>query len=172
VYPTRISVAWTASVDNVTQVYYSLFVDGSLYFGGQIGLRETTILDLAPSTTHTFKITARDGFGNVVESNILSVTTPAATDTVPPTAPSNLSLSSESAAPEIWRDWNQSTDNSDPQSQIMYDVYLDGVPEHPAIAYGETNIYCREEGPTAIVMRAVDTSGNVSAPSNEIMFNC
>ena len=172
VYPTRISVAWTASVDNVSQVYYTLFVDGSPYFGDLIGYREWTVLDLSPSTTYVFRVTARDAFGNVAESNVLSVTTPAATDTVPPTAPTNLSLSSESAAPEIWLDWNQSTDNVDPQSQITYDVYLDGEPEHAAIGYGETVIYCREEGPTAIVMRAVDTSGNVSAPSNEIVFNC
>jgi hypothetical protein len=32
--------------------------------------------------------------------------------------------------------------------------------------------YCRAEGPNTIVVRAVDTSGNVSAPSNEILFLC
>jgi chitodextrinase len=172
VYPTRISVAWTASVDNVSQVYYTLFVDGSPYFEGLIGATDRTILDLAPSTTHVFRVTARDASGNVAESNVLSVTTPAATDTVPPTAPSNLSLSSESSPPEIWLDWIQSTDNVDPQSQIMYDAYVNGVPEHAALGYGETIIYCPGGGPTTIVLRAVDTSGNVSAPSNEIVFNC
>jgi hypothetical protein len=38
--------------------------------------------------------------------------------------------------------------------------------------YGSTITYCRAEGSTTIVLRAVDTSGNVSAPSNEIIFNC
>jgi len=136
VRPIRFSVTWTPSVDNVSQVYYTLFVDGSPYFGDLIGYREWTVLDLSPSTTYVFRVTARDAFGNVAESNVLSVTTPAATDAVPPTAPTNLSLSSESAAPEIWLDWNQSTDNVDPQSQITYDVYLDGEPEHAAIVYG------------------------------------
>ena len=100
----------------------------------------------------------------------MSVTTPPVTDTVPPTAPTNLRLSSESAVPEIWLDWDQSTDDTDPQSQIMYDVYLNGEPEHAAIGYGETIVYCRGEGPNTIAVRAVDTSGNESAFSNEIVF--
>ena len=101
------------------------------------------------------------------------MTTPAVTDTQPPTAPTNLSLSSESAAPEAWLDWNQSTDNADPQSQILYEVYLNGVRnDDGVIGYGSTITYCRVEGPTEIVLRAVDTSGNVSAPSNAIMFSC
>lgn len=172
VLPTRISLAWTASVDNATQVFYSLFKDGSEYFGGEIGVRERTILDLSPATTYTFEITAADAFGNSVDSNVLSVTTPAATDTEPPTAPTNLRLSPESSPPEIWLDWDQSTDNVDPQSQILYDVYLDGVLDHAALGRGETITYCVDTGPTAIVVRAVDSAGNVSAPSNEITFDC
>lgn len=173
VYPTRISVAWTTSVDNVSQVWYSLFLDGSLYFGDQIGSRAATVLYLSPSTTYVFRVIARDAYGNVAESNTLSVTTPAVTDTVPPTAPSNLTLSSESAPPEAWLDWDQSTDDTDPQSQILYDVYLNGVRNDDGIiGYGETVTYCRAEGTTTIVLRAVDTSGNVSGPSNEVVVNC
>jgi hypothetical protein len=89
---------------------------------------------------------------------------------VPPTAPTNLRLSSESTAPEIWLDWDQSTDDTDPQSQIMYDVYLNGVPEHAAIGSGSTIVYCRGEGPNTIAIRAVDTSGNVSELSNQLVF--
>ena len=173
VYPTRISVAWTASVDNVSQVWYTLLVDGSPYFTDQIGTRGATLLHVSPSTTHVFKVTARDAFGNVTQSNTLSVTTPAVTDTQPPTAPTNLRLSSESAAPEAWLDWDQSTDDTDPQSLILYEVYLNGVRnDDGVIGYGSTITYCRAEGPTQIVLRAVDTSGNVSAPSNTITFDC
>ena len=102
----------------------------------------------------------------------MSVTTPPKTDNTPPTAPTNLRLSPESATPEIWLDWDQSTDDTDPQSQIMYDAYVNGVPEHAAIGNGNTLVYCRGTGPNTITFRAVDTSGNVSAPSNPIMFNC
>jgi hypothetical protein len=40
------------------------------------------------------------------------------------------------------------------------------------IGYGATITYCRAEGPTEIALRAVDTSGNVSAPSNALLFSC
>lgn len=112
----------------------------------------------------------RDYFGNTAESNVVTVTTPAVTDTTPPTVPTNLRLSSEAVAPEIWLDWDQSTDDTDPQWQIMYDVYLNGELDHAAIGYGETITYCRGEGPNTIAIRAVDTSGNASAFSNEIVF--
>jgi hypothetical protein len=170
VWPTRISLSWTQSSDNVSQVWYTLLADGNPYGADQIGYRSATVLDLAPSTTHVFKVTVRDQSGNTAESNTVSVTTPAKTDNVPPTAPTNVRLSSESAVPEIWLDWDQSTDDTDPQSQIMYDVYLNGVPEHAAIGSGETIVYCRGEGPNTIAIRAVDTSGNVSELSNQIVF--
>jgi hypothetical protein len=170
VWPTRVSVSWTTSVDDTSQVYYTLLADGSPYLSESLGYRSALVLDRAPSTTYVFKVTVRDRYGNTAESNVVSVTTPAVTDTTPPTAPTNLRLSSESAAPEIWLDWDQSTDDTDPQSQILYDVYLNGEPEHAAIGYGETVTYCRGEGPNTIAVRAVDTSGNASALSNEIVF--
>jgi hypothetical protein len=40
------------------------------------------------------------------------------------------------------------------------------------IGYGSTVTYCRVEGATEIVLRAVDTAGNRSAPFNAIMFDC
>ena len=169
VVPTRVSVNWTAAVDNTSQVWYTLFVNGATHGSDMIGSLGATLLRLSPATTYVFKVTARDAYFNVAESNVVSVTTPAVTDTVPPTAPTNLRLSSESMAPEAWLDWDQSTDNSDPQSQILYDVYLNGVRNDDGIiGYGSTITYCRAPGPTTIVLRAVDTSGNVSAPSNEI----
>jgi chitodextrinase len=169
-WPTRISLSWTESVDNATQVWYTLLADGSPYFSDQIGYRTATVLDLSPETTYVFKVTVRDYFGNAAESNTVSATTPAVTDTVPPTAPTNLRLSSEAAPPEIWLDWDQSTDNTDPPSQIIYEVYLNGELDHVTIGYGETITYCQGEGPNTIVVRAVDTSGNASAFSNQIVF--
>jgi hypothetical protein len=88
--------------------------------------RAATVLYLSPQTTYVFRVTARDAYGNVAESNVLSVTTPAVTDTVPPTAATNLSLSSESTPPEAWLDWDHSTNDTDPQAQIPYEVYLNG----------------------------------------------
>jgi chitodextrinase len=172
VYPTRISVSWTASVDNTSQVFYTLFVNGSPY-SETIGSRDATVLYLSPSTTYELKVNARDRYGNTAESNVLSVATPAKTDEIPPTAPANLRFSSETAPPEAWLNWDQSTDDTDLQSQILYEVYLNGERfDDGVIGYGATITYCRAEGPTEIVLRAVDTSGNVSAPSNALLFSC
>ena len=44
---------------------------------------------------------------------------------------------------------------------------IDGV-----LGDDETVTYCRAPGPTEIVLKAVDTSGNVSAPSNALHFDC
>jgi hypothetical protein len=171
VWPVRASVSWTRSVDNVSQVWYTLLVDGDPYAADQIGWQSALVLDRTPSTTYSFQVTVRDYFGNTAASNVVTVTTPAVTDFEPPTAPTNLRLSPESGAPEIWLDWDQSTDNSDPQSLILYDVYLNGVfHEHSAVGYGETITYCQGEGPNTITMRAVDSSGNASGFSNEIVF--
>jgi chitodextrinase len=170
VWPTRATLAWTQSVDNATQVSYSLLRDGTPYFSNLIGSGGTVVLDLTPATTYTFQVVVRDAFGNTATSNVLPVTTPAVTDTTPPTVPGNLRLSSESSVPEIWLDWDQSADDADPQSQIGYEVYLNGEFDHLAIGIGETITYCRGEGPNTVTIRAVDTSGNASAFSNEVVF--
>jgi hypothetical protein len=144
--PTRISVSWTQSVDNATQVSETLLVDGAPFFGEFLGYRSATVLDLAPETTHVLKVIARDAFGNTSESNVVSATTPPVTERVPPTAPTNLRLSPESGSPEIWLDWDPSTDDTDPQSQILYDVYLSGVKQHAALGHGDTIVYCQNTG--------------------------
>ena len=100
------------------------------------------------------------------------MTTPATTDSTPPTTPTNLRLSPQANAPEIWLEWDQSTDDTDPQSLILYDVYVNGVPEHLAIGYGKEFVYCRGTGPNRITLQAIDTSGNASGHSNEIVFDC
>ena len=171
-WPTRISLSWTTSVDNTTQVWHTLLANGSPHFSDSIGSRSALVLDRSPSTTYVFKVRVRDGYGNTAESNAVSVTTPAVTETVAPTAPTNLRLSPEASSPEIWLEWDQSTDDTDPQSQILYDVYVNGVPEHVAIGYSDELVYCRGTGPNTLTVQAIDTSGNASGHSNEIVFNC
>jgi hypothetical protein len=171
VYPTRISVTWTQSVDNLTQTWYTLFLDGAPIT--EAFLSPWTVFYLEPSTTHMFKVTARDYFGNTVESNVLSVTTPPKTDNVAPTAPTNLRFSSETAPPELWLRWDPSTDDTDSQALILYETYLNGVLVPDGVLGGiNTVAYCRDVGPTTVVLRAVDASGNRSGPSNELTITC
>jgi chitodextrinase len=172
VVPTRIGVTWTASVDDRTQVSYTLFVDGTPYFGPFLNFDGLVVPYLLPSSTHVFKVVANDSFGNAAESNVLTVTTPPATEASPPTAPANLRLSSESSPPEAWLDWDAASDNFDPPSQLLYEVYVNGVRASTGIGNVEDIVYCTETGPNRIAVRAIDTSGNVSPFSNEIVFVC
>jgi len=173
VYPTRVNFAWTASVDNISQVFYDVFINGSPMSGEFMGFGTGIILRATPTTTYEIRVVARDASGNTAESNLLSVTTPPVTETVAPTAPTNLRFEPETSPPEAWLAWDPSTDNADAQSLILYDVYLNGVRNNDGIIGGtETVTYCRGSGLTEIVLRAVDTSGNVSGPSNALLFDC
>jgi chitodextrinase len=165
VYPTRVHLSWTASTDDTSnQVWYTLYVDGAA--------REATnvVFDLAPGSTHVFKVTARDRSGNVAESNVLSITTPTTTDATPPSAPTNLRAGPQTNTCEAWLSWDASTDDTDAQSDIRYDVYVNGqlATESTTIGYTSTIAYARLVGTNTFVVRATDTSGNVSAPSNEL----
>jgi len=173
VWPVRLTVAWTRSVDDVgSQVWYTLLVNGTPLSENQLGFQSALVLDRTPSTTYELQVTVRDYFGNTNRSNVVTVTTPAATDATPPTTPTNLRFSPNTSSPELWLEWDQSTDDTDPQSQILYDVYVNGVPEHLAIGYGEELVYCRDTGENRITLQAIDTSGNKSGHSNEIVFVC
>ena len=176
VYPARIFLSWTASTDNAPgEVAYSMVIDGVLHIGGP-GYLTWPILNLAPRTTHQFQVIARDSSGNTTPSNLLTVTTPAATESVPPSAPTNLALGFQSTSlEEAWLSWGASTDNADSQGQILYNVYFNDVLMVGDSAIGGTSTiaYCRDvDGPTAITVVAVDTSGNQSAPSNAVDFDC
>jgi hypothetical protein len=101
------------------------------------------------------------------------VTTPPATESIPPTAPTNLRLSPETSAPEIWLDWDASSDNFDPAGQLLYEVWVAGVRASTIIGSNTDEIvYCQVTGENTIAVRAIDTSGNVGPFSNEIVFVC
>jgi chitodextrinase len=169
--PTRIGVSWTASTDNTSQVWYTLYHNGERHISDAIGLRSYTLFGLAQGTAHEFKVVARDRYFNLAESNVISVTTPISTDTTPPSAPTN--LTGQLIENEAWIDWTQSTDDTDPQSDILYDTYVNGQRTSDGVlGWGSTVAYCQTFGLNTFTIKAVDSSGNVSEPSNGLTFNC
>ena len=169
--PTRIGVSWTASTDNTSQVWYTLYHNGEPQIWDVIGLRSYTLFNLEQGTTHEFKVVARDRYFNLAESNVISVTTPTSTDTTPPTAPTN--LTGQLIENEAWISWTQSTDDTDPPSDILYDTYVDDQRTADGILGGGSTVaYCQTFGLATFTVRAVDSSGNVSEPSNGLTFNC
>jgi hypothetical protein len=168
--PARAGFSWTRSVDNVSQVRYTLYANGI----PQVDLFDYThytLFYLMPSTTYEFQVIARDVFGNATAGDPITVTTPSSADTVPPTAPTK--LTGAEMADEVHMNWGLSTDNADPQSEILYEFYLNGVLNPDVILGSSGFVYCRQAaGFTTVVARAVDTSGNRSEPSNEIVVQC
>ena len=169
--PARASFSWTESVDNVSQVFYTIYANG-IEQASFFSETHYWAFDLTPSATYEFQVVASDVFGNAVEGNTVTITMPSTTDTVPPTAPTN--LSGDTLDNEIHMTWGLSTDNADPQSQILYEFYLNGVANRGDVLFGSSGlVYCREaSGFTTVVARAVDSSGNRSEPSNEIVVQC
>jgi chitodextrinase len=168
--PARAGFSWTQSTDNVSQVQYTLYANGipqvAFFYYTQ-----HTLFYLTPSATYEFQVIARDVFGNAVAGDPVTVTMPSSADTEPPTPPTN--LTGAEMANEVHMSWGLSTDDTDPQSEILYEFYLNGV-LNPDVNFGSSGfVYCREaSGFTTVVARAVDSSGNRSGPSNEIIVQC
>ncbi len=167
--PTGVVLTWSQPVDDFSQVYWTLFVDGSVFgYADRLGPPTQTLLGLTPETSYTFQVSLRDASGNSATGPPLVVTTPAANDGQAPTAPTNLRVSSPDGL-DLRLFWNGSTDNADPPSAIRYEVFLDGVRRATILG---TNAWmsCESADPVEIFVQAVDTSGNVSPPSNTVLF--
>jgi hypothetical protein len=169
------SFSWTASQDTGSEVLYTVYLDGRPHVTNS-PWRFTNVFGLQPSSTHELRVDARDNFGNVAQSNVVSVTTPAPTNSVPPTPPANVRLGFQSGAGEAWLTWDRSTDDVDPQHLIVYEITFNGLPNYPESIIGgnSTIAYCTVQGTgwTEVAVRAVDTSGNRSAPTIAGEIDC
>jgi hypothetical protein len=139
--------------------------EGNLLWTGETSVK---LVGLAPLTEYTFTVKARDfGYNLSPASNAVSATTEASTDTTPPSAPTNLHVSDNDGCGEVDLTWTQSTDDQDPQSAIRYRIFINGVLDFfTPIGTGRTITYGIVDGTNTFVLRAVDSAGNVSAPSN------
>lgn len=173
VSPSQVWLSWTESTDDIWYpgVSYTVYINGAPATGlNWINQREASLRHLTPATTYTFKVAARDGSGNVTDSNTVSVTTLASSDAVPPSAPRNLHIEIDQGCAEVWLAWDQSTDDVDAQSAIEYEVYVNGVlsPLGVDTGVGRSFAYGTNQGLNTFVVKAVDRSGNTSAASNTV----
>jgi chitodextrinase len=163
----QIDLAWDASSDDTGIRAYQvtgLPNDGRVTFTGPT---TATVVGLAPTTRYTFTVKAQDlGYNVSPASNAASATTTASTDVTPPSAPSNLFVNDQSCS-EVGLTWTQSTDDQDPQSAIRYRIFINGVLDPGGVPIGVGRwITYGVDGVNEFVLRAVDSAGNVSAPSN------
>jgi hypothetical protein len=79
----KVPLSWTASTDDQGVAGYRVFREGTQV--GEVAGTSFTDTTVAASTSYTYTVKAFDGAGNVSEASApLTVTTPAAADTTPP----------------------------------------------------------------------------------------
>jgi chitodextrinase len=169
--PSQVSLTWTPSTDDITwwTLGYRVFTNGvpavhvNWYWERQVVLRHLT-----PDTSYTFTVEANDFNGNTTMSNPVTLTTESTTDVTPPSAPTNVRIVEDWGCGEVWVGWTQSTDDTDPQYAIEYEIYVNGVLSPLPVGAGIERdfVYATNHGDNTFTVKAVDRAGNTSAASN------
>jgi hypothetical protein len=75
---------------------------------------------------------------------------------------------------EFWVGWTQSTDDTDPQYAIEYEIYVNGVLSPLAVGAGIDRdfVYGTASGENTFTVKAVDRAGNTSEASNAVTEVC
>jgi chitodextrinase len=154
VTPSSVSLAWNAASDRWSLSY--VLSDSSTASG-----TSSTVRALAPGSTHTFSVRARDSSGNLgAASNAVTITLPSSGDVTAPAAPSNLTAADalDNCGGNILN-WTQ------PEAGLDYEVFLGSTLYARVSGTGFAYLYTFSGTNTWTVV-AVDAAGNRSAPSN------
>jgi chitodextrinase len=173
--PSQVQLTWTQSTDNVPNncCVVSFTMNGSPLTqnlnnaSAPAGKASVIIRHIQPGSTNSFSVKVGDFSGNVAISNIVSATTTPSNDTTPPAAPTNVFLYDSIAPCELYLGWTQANDETDPQDKIEYEIYVNGdmspLPVSAGVFYDFVYAF---QGDNTFTIKAVDRSGNSSAPSS------
>jgi hypothetical protein len=89
-------------------------------------------------------------------------------DTTPPSAPQLVYVDGFQCL-EVFLMYQQSTDNADPQSAIRYEAYADGEFIGSLGNHTRGFAYALHPGASSLTVKAIDSAGNVSRPSNPLV---
>jgi chitodextrinase len=175
--PSQVRLEWNRVEDDTsTFVTYRIFANGAQVTQHLNWYGETTVVlrHLSPSTTYAFTVKALDQDENSSTSNAVTLTTEATSDVTPPSAPTNVRIVGSFGCPEFFVGWTQSTDDTDAQSAIEYEIYVNGVLSPLPVSAGvdEDFVYATASGANAFTVKAVDRAGNTSQASNAVTEVC
>jgi hypothetical protein len=161
--PTYVSLLWS-STDDSPHLWYTVSMNGSPVITGT-RQTSTNLTLLRPETTYTFTVGVQDFGGNRAPASepVMATTTAAnANDVTPPTTPANFRADNWGDC-EVQLDWDESTDDFDPQWLIEYQVFVNGVYDHSlSQRYHRTIVYGNQNGLNTFGVLAVDQAGNRS----------
>jgi hypothetical protein len=178
--PSQVQLTWTKSTDNVPNncCSYSFSRNGSPLTqninaaAAPAGYFSVIIRHLPPDTDNAFTVTAIDFTGvNKSTSNSANAKTWPSIDTTPPSAPTNLHIISfDNGGGEAWVGWTQSTDDTDAQNNIEYEIYVNGVLSPLPVSAGIDFdfVYTLPVCTNTFTIKAVDKTGNTSPASNSV----
>jgi chitodextrinase len=174
--PSQVSLTWTRSTDDLAWfVGYHIFANGALVTEHVNWYGETSVVlrHLTPATSYTFTVQAHDFSGNTATSNAVTLATEATSDVTPPSAPTNVRIV-DGGCVEFWLGWTQSTDDTDPQYAIEYEIYVNGVLSPLPVGAGIDRdfVYGTAGGENTFTVKAVDRAGNTSEASNAVTAVC
>ena len=175
--PSQVSLTWTPSTDDITwwTLGYRIFANGApvTEHVNWYSERHVVLRHLAPATSYRFTVQADDFNGNTTMSNAVTLTTEATSDVTPPSAPTNVRIV-DGGCVEFWLGWTQSTDDTDPQYAIEYEIYVNGVLSPLPVGAGIDRdfVYGTAGGENTFTVKAVDRAGNTSQASNAVTAVC
>jgi chitodextrinase len=156
---TSVSLAWSASSDNVGVSGYGVYKNGAS--AGSTSTTSYTVSGLACGSTYTLAVDAYDAAGNRSAKTTISAATAAcpAGDTTPPSTPSGVTATA-STQTSVSLTWNASTDNV---GVTGYGVYSNGVSagSTSTTSYTVSGLACGTS--YALAVDAYDAAGNRSA---------
>jgi chitodextrinase len=175
--PSQVRLEWNRVEDDTSWfVRYRIFANGVQVTEHLNWIGETSLVlrHLTPSTTYTFTVKALDQNDNASTSNAVTLTTEASSDVTPPSVPTNVRIVDGNGCPEFWVGWTQSTDDTDPQYLIEYEIYVNGVLSPLAVSAGVDRdfVYATDGGANTFTVKAVDQAGNTSEASNGVTEFC
>lgn len=159
---TRARLEWAPAKDNIAVTGYNIYSGATLVTS--VGGTRATLSNLAPWTTYTLTIKAKDNAGNLsAPSQAISFAT-GARDTSPPSAPYELTAPEQTDRTVTLR-WRAPTDN---YGVSVYEVYKDGAKIAETTS---TNYVVGDLAPASTAtfyVTAKDEAGNLSPASNQV----
>ena len=160
----QINLSWTTSTDNIAVTGYSIFRNNAKI--ADVTGASYNNMGLTTSTTYSYVVKAYDAAGNLsMASNTVTATTLSnSTDSIAPSAPSNLRARVVSFR-HVNLKWSASSDNT---KVVGYVVFRDGIEIATVKNNHYNNIGLTASTTYAYLVKAVDAAGNRSVASNTI----